>query len=218
LRCVCAKSPMHQRPFSVSEHPPARGRPATCPGVSQHAGVHPSTTTEKESRGLVRGTEESDRAASPAPAEIEVCAGTVLPGCGCAEHQTTGAVSQPAHRTTGGQQLETREEFGSTPHQAAIARCNHRLFQHPRLIASVDNFSEESLRHGRRLLSLLLQPRVLGFGIFEDGDVGVGVFPEREEIWYAGVRVCTLAGVQHRNLCDRAGCPNSCHPATSGTE
>jgi hypothetical protein len=27
-----------------------------------------------------------------------------------------------------------------------------------------------------------LQPRVLGFGLLQDGDVGVGVFPEREEV------------------------------------
>ena len=28
----------------------------------------------------------------------------------------------------------------------------------------------------------LLQLRVLGFGLLQDGDVGVGVFPEREEV------------------------------------
>jgi len=27
-----------------------------------------------------------------------------------------------------------------------------------------------------------LQLRVLGFGLFQDGDVGVGVFPESEEV------------------------------------
>src|SRR5258708_32530523 len=31
-------------------------------------------------------------------------------------------------------------------------------------------------------LSALLQLRVLGFGLLQDGDVRVGVFPEREEI------------------------------------
>ena len=34
----------------------------------------------------------------------------------------------------------------------------------------------------------LLQLRVLGFGFFQDGDVGVGVFPEREEIFVGGER------------------------------
>ena len=35
---------------------------------------------------------------------------------------------------------------------------------------------------------LLLQFRVLGFGLLQDGDVGVGVFPEREEIFVGGER------------------------------
>jgi|ERR1035437_3730469 hypothetical protein len=34
--------------------------------------------------------------------------------------------------------------------------------------------------------TLLLQLRVLGFGFFQDGDVGVGVFPEGEEIFVGG--------------------------------
>jgi hypothetical protein len=34
----------------------------------------------------------------------------------------------------------------------------------------------------------LLQFRVLGSGLFEDGDVGVGVFPECEEILVGGQR------------------------------
>jgi len=31
-----------------------------------------------------------------------------------------------------------------------------------------------------------LQLRVLGFGLFQDGDVGVGVFPEGEEVVVGG--------------------------------
>jgi hypothetical protein len=34
----------------------------------------------------------------------------------------------------------------------------------------------------------LLQPRVLRFGLLQDGDVGVGVFPEGEEIFVSGER------------------------------
>jgi hypothetical protein len=34
--------------------------------------------------------------------------------------------------------------------------------------------------------SSLLQLRVLGFGLFEDGDVGVGVFPQRQKIFVGG--------------------------------
>jgi hypothetical protein len=33
---------------------------------------------------------------------------------------------------------------------------------------------------------LLLQPGVLGIGLFQNGDVGVGVFPESEEIFVGG--------------------------------
>jgi hypothetical protein len=31
-------------------------------------------------------------------------------------------------------------------------------------------------------MTRLLQLRVFGFGLFQDGDVGIGVFPEGEEI------------------------------------
>jgi hypothetical protein len=41
-------------------------------------------------------------------------------------------------------------------------------------------------------LDELLQPRVLGFGLLQDGDVGVGVFPESEKIFVGGE--CTDAG------------------------
>jgi len=34
----------------------------------------------------------------------------------------------------------------------------------------------------------LLQLRVLGFGLLKDGDVGVGVFPEGEEVFVGGER------------------------------
>jgi hypothetical protein len=35
---------------------------------------------------------------------------------------------------------------------------------------------------------VLFQLRVLGFGLLQDGDVGVGVFPEGEEIFVGGER------------------------------
>jgi len=34
----------------------------------------------------------------------------------------------------------------------------------------------------------LLQLRVLGFGLLQDGNVGVGVFPEGEEVFVGGER------------------------------
>ena len=39
----------------------------------------------------------------------------------------------------------------------------------------------------------LLQLRVLRLGFFQDGDVGVGIFPEREEIFVGGEGFGTIA-------------------------
>jgi hypothetical protein len=47
----------------------------------------------------VRGTEESDRTASLAPAQTEVRAGAVLPGSRGPEHQAASAVLQLADNT-----------------------------------------------------------------------------------------------------------------------
>jgi hypothetical protein len=37
--------------------------------------------------------------------------------------------------------------------------------------------------YGGRIVSVLLQFRVLRFRFFQDGNIGVGVFPEREEVF-----------------------------------
>ena len=60
----------------------------------QHARVRPSSAAKKESGSLVRGTEKSDRIAAVASAEIEVCAGTVLPGSSSAKPQAADALPQ----------------------------------------------------------------------------------------------------------------------------
>jgi hypothetical protein len=99
LRRVCPESPLHQRSFSVSEHPPARTGAATRTGVSQHASVRSRPATEKESGSAVRRIEKSDRAVSSAPAEIEVRARAVLPDSGSSEHQALGALPQSADNT-----------------------------------------------------------------------------------------------------------------------
>ena len=41
--------------------------------------------------------------------------------------------------------------------------------------------------------SPLLQLRVLRSGLLQDGNVGVGIFPEGEEILVRGVALCTVA-------------------------
>ena len=96
---------MHQRSVSLSCHPHGRTRPATRTGAGEHATVRSCPTAKKESGSLVRGTQESDRGASLAPAEIEVRAGAVLPGSGGPEHQTTGAVPQSTDNTYYGSRL-----------------------------------------------------------------------------------------------------------------
>src|SRR5215471_6533622 len=90
---------MHECRFPLSEHSPARTGAATRPGVSPHARVCSRPATEKESGGAIRRIEKSDRPASPAPAEIEVCARAVLPGGSCTEPQATSAVPQSASPT-----------------------------------------------------------------------------------------------------------------------
>ena len=81
----------------VSEH--TRSGTTTCPRTGPHARVRQGTTPAKESRGLVRRTQEPDRIASLAIAQIEVRAGAVPLGGRCAEYQATGAVPQPPHKT-----------------------------------------------------------------------------------------------------------------------
>ena len=68
LRRVCAKSAMHQRPFPLSYHSSERSRPATRPGLSEHARVRPRPAAKKEGGSAVRGTQEPDRTTSPASA------------------------------------------------------------------------------------------------------------------------------------------------------
>src|SRR5882724_313487 len=43
-------------------------------------------------------------------------------------------------------------------------------------------------------LRKLREPSVLGFGLLQDGDVGVGVFPEREEVLVGGAGFGGVAG------------------------
>ena len=60
---------------------------------------------------------------------------------------------------------------------------------------------------GGTLLLPLLQLRKLGFGLFENGDAGVGIFPEREEILVCRFRFCGVAaegvGAAQAKLCQR---------------
>src|SRR5271169_1551626 len=104
---------MHQRSVSLPCHPHGRTRPATRSRVGQHTGVRESTAGKKEGGGSIRGTQESDRIASLAPAETEVRAGAVLAGGGGPEHQATGPIPKPTDNTHCGGRLlaELRQEL-----------------------------------------------------------------------------------------------------------
>src|SRR5438105_11996629 len=101
---------MHQCGFPLLGHPPARTGAATRTGVSEHAGVCHGTAAKEESRSPVRGTEESDRAASLAFMTNKIRSGAVLPGSGGAEHQATGPVPKPTDSTTGSHHLDKEEK------------------------------------------------------------------------------------------------------------
>ena len=100
LRCVFAKGAMHHGPVQVSRHPHPRARPATRPRLSQHARLRARTTAKKKGGSALRGTQESDRTASLALTQDEVCSRAVLPGGGCPEHQTTGPLPQPSAKAS----------------------------------------------------------------------------------------------------------------------
>jgi hypothetical protein len=102
---------MHYGPVEVSRHPPTRSRPATRSRTGSHSGLCQLPTGTKKGRGLVCGTQESDRTASPALATTKVCSGAVLHGSGCAKHQATGPLPQPgAAATAPGDDLVSRSQ------------------------------------------------------------------------------------------------------------
>jgi hypothetical protein len=63
----------------------------------------------------------------------------------------------------------------------------------------------------------LLQLRVLGFGLLQDGDVGVGIFPRVRKSWSRCLTALIVVGELRPTRSDCAGCLRSCHPATIGT-
>jgi hypothetical protein len=126
----------HRRSVSFPCHPHGRTRPATRTGVGEHTRVGEGTAGKKE--GPVPGTEESNRIASPPPAETKVRAGAVPPSSGCPEHQATGAVPRPADNTGSASRhlAELTEETRHAHTPRRQRRSADVFFQHPRLIAS----------------------------------------------------------------------------------
>jgi hypothetical protein len=72
--------------------------PGNVPASWPHTRVLARTAAKKKSRSPVCGTQESDGSASLAPTQVEVRAGAVLLGSGCAEHQAPCAVPQPTDK------------------------------------------------------------------------------------------------------------------------
>ena len=102
------------------------------------ARVRERTAAKKEGGSLVRGTQESDRAAPLALTTHEVRSGAVLLGSSGAEHQATGALPQPTDNTgSASHQLAERGEEKLGRHKLAAEKifCDV-LFQHPRLFTS----------------------------------------------------------------------------------
>ncbi len=78
-----------------------------------------------------------------------------------------------------------QDRIGPLPTSAARAFClrNRAEEAEDGKAKRQPTLEELGLQCGRVFsLSALLQLRVLGFGLLQDGDVRVGVFPEREEI------------------------------------
>jgi hypothetical protein len=73
---------------------------------------------------------------------------------------------------------------GSSSNQKAPASESGRYPSRLR----VNRWRAERVGGGLTGCGLLLELGVFGFGLLEDGDVGVGVFPEGEEVLVGGAR------------------------------
>src|SRR5439155_3202443 len=104
----------------------------------KHAWLRERTAAKKEGGSTVRGTQESDRTSSPASAEIKVCSRAVLHGSGCAKHQAIDPLSQPRNRTDLGYDIVATSPDNNSSTRTKIAFFSDSLFQHPRLISSIE--------------------------------------------------------------------------------
>jgi hypothetical protein len=77
---------------------------------------------QRERKKVEARTQESDRIASPAFAQIEVCAGAVLPGGSRPEHQATRAVPQPTNHTCSGGHFLVKSDKNNNVAQPLAAK------------------------------------------------------------------------------------------------
>jgi len=131
LKALCTSGAFRFLAIHMDE--PARQRARELANTPEFAHAQRAT---KEGGSIIRGTQESARAASLAPAQIEVRARAVLPGSG-PEHQATGPIPQFIHNTHCGSCFLTKgeEKLGRDPWQPK-RHSQHGLFQDPRLITT----------------------------------------------------------------------------------
>src|ERR1700759_1655619 len=130
---------MHQRCIPFPRHSSARTSSTAGTGVSYNTRVRQGTAREEESRGFVCRTQESDRAAPPTPAEVEVRAGAVLLGRNGSEHQATGTLpQQTTDEASLGYCLAGRQEALRGGGALPKSRFCSRVFQHPQAISLIE--------------------------------------------------------------------------------
>ena len=149
LRCVFAKSPMHQAARfaflpSTWTNPPgsAHGSWRTRQSLPRHSGKERRWTLSCANSRIRLDCVASDCA------EITVCAGAVLPGGSCPESQATRSLPQPTDNTHCGSRLlaEVRGELDGSDNRS---RKTFRSRSGRRPHGTSRNFRHESTRTGR---------------------------------------------------------------------
>ena len=151
---VSTEIQVYQRSISVPCHPHERSSSPAGQRSMEHARVRTCSATTEEGRSTLRATEESNRASSSSPAQVEVRSRAVLPRRHCPEHQTTGPVPERADHS-----LDTCHSIGAGTTNPSLSRTplrpkhlkRGRLFQHPRDYALIEDFGPH-----RRLSILIL--------------------------------------------------------------
>ena len=120
-KAQCTTSPLQY--LAIPIHEPAR---QTRSQLSQY-------TCLGRGGSIVRRTQESDRTASTAPAEIKICSRAVLPGGDCAKYKKARSLPQPAKATVIGNHLVSgSQKLPSHRYRyPENFRFHSALFQHP---------------------------------------------------------------------------------------
>ena len=167
-RCgACALKAQCTSGAFLSCHPHGRTSPATRTGVVEHARILEGAKRKKEGRRPVRATQESDRIAPLAPAEIEVRAGAVLSGSSSAEHQPASAIPQLADHAAPSHHVDKEEEVPGGTSTNPKRSHQHRVFQHPQAVTL-------KTPGGLRSASWVFLKMITGVGL---GRIGVGFTP-----------------------------------------